>query len=67
MCTIYIPKNVHNMTRWDFLDTKHIWLHISCATVVSDTPSIIKHESIFQCHTHICCTYHVCQCTVYVL
>lgn len=24
----------------------------------------IKHESIFQCHTHICCTYRVFHCMV---
>lgn len=45
----------------------HMATHITCDQTVSDTPSIIEHESIFQCHTHICCTYRVCRCTARVL
>lgn len=45
----------------------HMATHITCDQTVSDTPSIIEHESIFQCHTHTCCTYRVCRCTARVL
>lgn len=44
----------------------HMGAHLMCDQE-SDIPFIIKHESIFQCHTHICCTYRVFHCMVIYL
>lgn len=45
----------------------HMAAHIMCDHIQSDISFILKHANIFQCHTHICCTYRVCQCRVYTL
>lgn len=65
--TIYILK-MYNTWHVGIFYTAHTYAaHVIYDHIVSDISSITEHESIFLCHTHICCSYRVCQCTDYIL